>query len=164
MTLDEFNDTFEGCRDQLIELGYKQIRTNNYELEFNTRAKKRLGRCSKLPNGSYKIALNSAYAKLNPDKAKETIMHELIHSIDGCMNHKDKWQRIAGQVNRKYGYTISRCTDAGNEYREQTYERTYKVKCSGCGRETSRERMSKLIQHPEKFRCGICGSSLERIQ
>ncbi len=163
MTVKELNETFKMCKDQLAAIGFSQVYTNNYRLEFNSRAKNRLGRCRKLPDGGFLISLNSVYANLNPEKAKETIMHELIHSIDGCFDHKNKWQNIVSLVNRKYGYTISRCVDAGNDYREQAYERNYKVKCLGCGHETSRERISKLIKHPEAYKCGICGGKLERI-
>lgn len=164
MTLVELNNSFEICKDQLAAIGFKQVYINKYKVEFNTRAKRRLGRCSKVPDGSYLITINNTYADLNPKKAKETIMHELIHSLDGCLDHGDKWKKVVNMVNRKYGYSISRCTDAGNDYKEQAFERTYMVKCAACGRETSRERISKVIQHPELYKCGLCGGKLERIK
>ena len=39
----------------------------------------------------------------------------------------------------------------------------YMVRCVRCGREFCREKQSKLIQHPEFYRCG-CGGKIERVR
>ena len=36
----------------------------------------------------------------------ETILHELLHTLPGCMNHGSKWRKYAAIVNRRLGYNI----------------------------------------------------------
>lgn len=100
--------------------------------------------------------------------AKNTIMHELLHTVKGCYGHKGKWKDLALTVNRLLPqYTIKRTTSAeekGLESIRKKRTNRYAVKCEHCGKEFCREKMSKLIQHPEKFRCGICGNSLIRVR
>ena len=100
--------------------------------------------------------------------AKNTILHELLHTVKGCKGHKGQWKELAAKVNRRLPqYTIKRTTSE----EEKGFERTvrvrtnrYTVKCSKCGREYHREKESKVIQHPEKYRCGACNSPLVRVK
>lgn len=164
MLMNELNGIFSECKDQLANIGYNEVLNNQYQLLFNSKLKHTLGNCRRVSAENYIITINSIYSDLNPEGAKETVMHELIHSINGCMDHKEKWKAIACKVNWKYGYQIQRITDAGNEYREQVYNKTYILKCSGCGQEIYREKFTKTIQHPELYKCGCCGNSFTRIK
>ena len=60
----------------------------------------RFGFCKKTPNRDtdYAIAINKWF---EDDKAiKETIMHELIHTVYGCYNHGKKFKTYAGIINK----------------------------------------------------------------
>lgn len=37
-----------------------------------------------------------------------TIVHELLHTCEGCFNHGAKWKYYAEVMNNKYGYQITR--------------------------------------------------------
>lgn len=82
------------------------------------------------------------------------------------MNHGKKWKQLAYAVNRATGYPIKRTTSFEEKgINEDEFKNVkYIVKCTGCGSERKRTRMSKLVKHPEWYRCGQCGSKLERIK
>ena len=46
---------------------------------------------------------------------KNTIIHELLHTCVGCMNHKAKWKFYADKVNRAYGYDDIKRTSTADE-------------------------------------------------
>lgn len=165
------------CKKELDKLGI--VYGNNIRFTVNNRAKSRWGRCNKERNG-YNIEINSDLLDERNSLIglKETILHEMIHTVSGCMNHGDKWKRLADKVNRAYGYTISRVNTAEDKglceeaIRERTEARqnkinampTYRVVCQGCGYEFIRHKMSKLITDTDEFRCGLCNGKLKRVQ
>ncbi len=65
----------------------------------------------------YIITINSILADVrNPVSAlKNTIIHELIHTIPGCMNHGKYWKAYAKLANRKLGYHITVSSTASEE-------------------------------------------------
>jgi predicted SprT family Zn-dependent metalloprotease len=149
--------------EKLAKLGYDEVLHYNYVLKFNMRAKGRYGRCSKLGKDEFEIQLNYEYAQVATLKdVIETVIHEVMHSIDGCMNHGRKWKYIAYLVRNKYGHNIER-TGKCEEYRalkNETIDYKYMVKCNRCGVESKYQKKSKLINHPEKYRCGNCRGTL----
>ena len=74
---------------------------------------------------------------------------------------------LAAQVNRLLPqYTIKRTATAeekGIEAAPRVRESRYMLRCVRCGREFRRERQSRIIQHPERYRC-TCGGTLERVR
>lgn len=125
----------------------------------NSRAKNRWGQ-TQLINGGFVIEINTELLQdsVSDLATKNTIIHEILHTVDGCMNHGDKWQWCAARMN-KYGYNIKRTTSAAEKGIEQTYK--YVVKCQGCGATAKYNRAGKVIQHPENYRCGKCGGELK---
>ena len=107
------------CMAQLDEIGIEYAQSIRWEV--NTRAKKRWGLCEKHPNGVYTISIS--YRLLADDVADDgainTIIHELLHTCKGCMNHGENWKREANKVNRAYGYNIKRCSSAEEKGVEQ---------------------------------------------
>ena len=59
------------------------------------------------------------------------MMHELIHSITGCMNHGPNFQYVVNLVNSKFGYDvhITSYYDSYNTYLNNTKNYKYKIKC-----------------------------------
>ena len=146
----------------------------------NNRAKKRWGRCESHGN-QYSIEINSLLLdeRNSEDGLKNTIIHELLHTIKGCMNHGTKWKNYADKVNRTYHYDISRCNsyqDKGicEEIIEKVKRETeiknaakpiYGVRCEKCGHEYIRHKLSKIITNPEDYRCGMpnCNGHIVRF-
>lgn len=156
------------CMSELDEIGIEY--GNIVEFKVNTRAKKRWGQAKSIPGG-YSINISSVLLDERNDVEglKNTIIHEILHTCKGCQNHGENWKRLAAKVNRAYGYNIKRCSSADEkgvleETRPPKPVRTtntnYVVKCDKCGHVYTRTKMSKLIQHPENYRCGCCHGTL----
>ena len=159
----------EICKEELFNIGIEY--GNIIEIKANSRARKRWGQCKGIPGG-YSININVALLDERNDEQglKETIIHELLHSCKGCMNHGENWKRLADKVNRYYGYHIKRCSSSDekgvlSETRQPVRipEYRYAVQCSCCGAIIKRQKISKVISHPSYFRCGRCNGNLVRI-
>ena len=159
------------CRADLLSLGYKPC--ENVEWSVNNRAKKRWGQCRYTSKTS--CAISISYRLLQDDvddqAAKNTILHELIHTIRDrngkpASKHTGLWKQIAEDVNiRLPQYTIKRTASSAEKGIEpaKLQQVNYIVRCEHCGKEYHRERMSKVVSHPEKYKCGNCGFKLVRI-
>ncbi len=151
-----------------INIQYRQV----IRWVVNTRAKRRWGLCKSRGNGMFEISISSRLLQddLDDNVAKDTIIHELLHTVKGCVGHQYQWQMLAAKVNARYPqYTIKRTTSFAEkgiketDYKPRQYTVQYRFKCLGCGRIYERKKASKLVQHPEKYRCGRCGSRLKEI-
>lgn len=134
------------------------------DVVINTRAKKRWGRCSKKPYG-FVIEVNQQLLddKITDVSTKTTIIHEIIHTCPGCMNHGEKWKKWADVMNKKYGYNITRTTSAEDKGIERTIEDyKYTITCAKCGCTSYYMRKSRVVEHitsgGKRCRCGACGS------
>ncbi len=154
---------FNRCLDKVTALGITP--GNITKVEINTRAKKRWGLCTRKPSGIYIISISDRALKdsVPDDKTEEIIIHEILHSCFGGLNHGKEWQRLAKIVNNAYGYNISRLVNAA-DYNEKPYKKLpakYIITCTGCGVSTTRCKESKLIQQINKYHCKYCGSKLK---
>ena len=68
-------------------------------------------------------------------------------------------------MNCAYGYAIARTDSPERLGVENKRVVRYLVRCGGCGAEIPRARRSRLVEHPEEFRCAKCGGTLtvERV-
>ena len=127
---------------------------------------KELGRCTRT-GSNFEIRI-SKYIINNPEEdLMPIIVHEVLHSVAGCMNHGVQWKKVADIMNKAKGYDISRLTSisAANLTTEhQAVLTRYVVVCVDCGNKLYRQRKSKLINYPELYTCGVCGGELERIR
>lgn len=121
-----------------------------------------LGKCKK-EKGHFYIYL-SRYATENEKLIRNTLAHELVHTILGCMNHGQNFHRYGNMVQEKLGISIS--TRASEEDVHQSgvakvriEKAEYKIKCEKCGKIIYRQKRSKLVIHLEKYRCS-CGGKL----
>lgn len=159
------------CMLEIDNIGVKY--GNIVEFKVNTRAKKRWGQCKTTPFG-YIIEINPVLLdERNVEQGlKETIIHELLHTCSGCYNHGKTWNRLAEKVNKAYGYNIKRCSsieEKGVQKETLPVETERKVKyivtCDKCSNVCARrERESKVIKHPEHYRCSRCGGKLNVIK
>lgn len=161
------------CIENLNAIGIYPNKVESFTV--NTRAKKRWGQTQR-KDGKYYININIELLneKSNENGLIETIYHELLHCVDGCMNHGSKWQDLAELVSDCYNVDITRCSndekklgvEYANELRiaRQQSKKEFKIKCCKCGKITSRlcYRKPKWYSQIERYNC-VCGGELIRL-
>ena len=129
--------------------------------------------CNRVYQGvryAYRISISVYHLESSERAIRNTLIHELLHTCPGCLNHGPKWKKYASIVKRELGYNIARCggdkekdsllAQARREKR-QGYQNQYLLVCTTCGAEFRRVRKSNLVLHPENYRCK-CGGKIER--
>ena len=154
------------CQIDLLSVNIHIGKVRNWSV--NTRAKARWGLCTRVSKGLFDIQVSAALLRddLDDKAAKDTIVHELLHTIPGCFKHTGKWKRYADTVNFLLPqYSIK----ARSSYEDKGLEDTrpepvyrYILKCQDCGTEIKRQKKSIAVEHPERYRCK-CGGRLRRI-
>jgi len=136
------------------------IETGNVEnIKVNDRATKRMGLCKKFGNGF--IIEISKFILSDNIKLTNVIYHELLHTVEGCFNHGNKWKMLANKVNRHYNTNINRTETINQEMKQEIIKKAkYKVTCQGCGLQFLRQKKSKLITNSNGYLCGKCGGKL----
>ena len=103
-----------------------------------------------------------------PEKfLKETIIHEMIHTCDGCGDHGYKFNRYASQINVMLGYNIG-VTASAEETKviNNLYEpkkRIYSIECPVCKGRINYKIKCKAYKHPERYICRKCKATLRRV-
>lgn len=161
-----FQNLYLECMQELRDIGIEHGCVSKWEI--NTRAKKRWGQCESLGHGYYSINISVRLLADEVDDiaTKTTILHELLHTCDGCMNHGKEWLRLANKVNRAYGYNIKRTTsweEKGIDKPDEIKPK-YAIACPCCGTTWNYIRMTKAVQFPNLYRCGKCGVDLVRVK
>ena len=162
-TLSDVYKLAEEYEEMCERIGIDVGEISNYKI--NSRAKKRWGQCSKNPNGTFTIEISNLLLQDDvKDMALEnTLMHEILHTVDGCFNHGAKWKMCADMVNNAYGFNVKRCTSSQEKgiviERPATH---YVLRCKKCGYKWNYSRMSKTVKHPENYKHNDCGGTLER--
>lgn len=154
------------CMEELDNIGIEYGTVK--EFTVNTRAKSRWGQCCKRDSVYYINISSRLLDDYVSDKAtKTTIIHELLHTCKGCMNHGREWQKLADLVNDCYMYNVKRCTsdeEKGIKHIEKEIEYKYIFKCQGCGQIIKRTKMSKFVKYYDLYSCGICKNKFETIK
>ena len=85
------------------------------------------------------------------DEIEETIRHEAIHIWQyqniGKADHGPTFERWAKR------FDVTKYAD------KPAQDFNYVIECANCGVIGGRTRRSKIIKHPEKYRCSGCGES-----
>lgn len=157
----------EECQRDLSSVGIRCGKVRNWTI--NSRAKARWGLCTKVAKGIYDIQISSVLLQDDVDDTavKNTIAHELLHTVPGCFNHTGKWKQHAALVNRLLPqYHIKARTSfeekgIADNRPEPLYR--YMLKCQQCGAIIKRQKKSPITEHPEHYRCK-CGGRIIRIQ
>lgn len=157
------------CMYELETLGIKFGKIVNFEVNY--RAKSRWGQCCKKRDGYYINISNRLLQDDVEDKAlKDTIIHEILHTCEGCMNHGTTWKKHADKVNKAYGYNIKRCTSAKEKgfdmedlKAEKERNAKHKFVCEKCGQTILRQRESNFTKNYENYTCGRCGGKFEKL-
>ena len=161
----DLNAIYHECLADVHNLGILTGKINSVTVD--TRAKKRWGLTRKNPDGTFDININVSllYDTTDDWATKNTVAHEILHTVKGCFDHKALWQEYANRMNAAYGYNIKRCTSFAEKGLEpvgriRNEEYKYTLTCTCCGGKHYYKRLSKAVQHPEWFRCGRCNGKL----
>lgn len=186
---EELERLFTECKNELLSIGI-DISNKEYgtiSIKIAKRNNKRYGCCKQEnPDKRYKVVrkvgrrryvqyerfenhtieISKWVMELDDKIIKNTIMHELIHCMPFCNNHGDMFKKYAKFINNNLGYDISRLgnrkedSEKSNvEYHEKEYK--YTIKCTSCGKEFHRNRLSKDFFR--KYRC-LCNGKLLLVE
>lgn len=120
----------------------------------------RLGRCCTIELQPFLLDSRTPLVVL-----KQVIIHEILHSCDGCHNHGLLWKSYADRINARYGYHIARlvnaeerklCNDAGTFQPEERFR--YVMECGNCHVRSYKSRICNFVRYPEGYICKKCGS------
>ena len=167
------------ARLRLVELGFRELNSKKILIEWNTRAKNRLGQCSpkRLSDGQqyYVLSFNKKYFEIGDDvNVQGTIVHEVAHCVANGLSHEHSsgWYKAIIKYNATYGTNIQRCSfDANyNNYLKQQLmdNGKYKIYCDYCKKVVKiYQRECSVVQgirhDPSNWRCGCCNKNTLRI-
>lgn len=161
------NDLYTVCMEEVKAVGI--VPGKIVSVTVNTRAKKRWGQCKRMKNGTYSINISSSLMQDNVkiEAVKNTMAHEILHTVRGCMNHGPAWQAVADRMNKAYPdiYNIKRTTspeEKGLESVGRVRNEEYKcmLVCQKCGSKYYYKRESKAVKNYQNYRCGSCHGKL----
>jgi predicted metal-dependent hydrolase len=134
----------------------KNIREN---IEINKRLKRTLAECV-IDDDEYVIYINGHILDSEDYVLEEILLHELIHTIDGCFSHNDKFKQYGDKLNKKYGYHIARLHSIDNIiYSGFDDSGLYTLVCPYC------KRTHVMFRKPSANRlyyCTVCDVEMER--
>ena len=148
-----YKECIKECDDTGIEYG------NIVSIKENSRYTRKWGYCS-FKNNEYSIQISSRLLKddVSDEAAKNTIMHEILHTVKGCLNHGPQWKAQAAIINNKYNfYNIKRTTSNEEKcIKETNDDYKYVFKCKNCNSIVRRQRDSRFVKYYKSYRCGKC--------
>ena len=131
-----------------------------------THAKSYWANIRTVANHSYLIHISSIFNQITSDELFDKrllscLLHELIHTMPGCMNHGSTFKKMASKINAEvpeYSITTSTCSrDYGIQ--EEPIKYKYIIRCKYCGKETKYQRKSFYTQHLDQLVCINCDKS-----
>lgn len=164
----EIMDEINECRELLYAIGFKEAANNTYDVRINHKPSHSLGRCSNWRGTNhYIISINKNHIKYSPaEHVHATIMHEVLHTMDGCMNHGPKWKRAGEKVNKVYQYspiTTTTNTTTFDDYNKNTYK--YIITCCNCGSKSRYMRKTRTVTACLSNRASCsCGSRQFKVE
>lgn len=126
---------------------------------INTRRRTILGTCEKQKDGRFKIVISSIAVEAGEKEIRNVIAHEVLHTCKGCGNHGELWKNYAKRLGNIIGQEIKRTGEPENA-RAIRENAPYVLVCERCGRQFHRFKRSKLVMHPERYKC-TCGGKIK---
>ena len=137
-TIKDIKDEIKEDLNILASLGVESLATKEIEVCINSRFTRTLGLCKDKGNNYFAIKINESFLRnADPKSVHDTIMHEVIHTCEGCFNHGPEWHRVGKLVSDKFGFTITR-TYTDLAYRQfmrnkKSTKIRYQIGCPNCG-------------------------------
>lgn len=160
---------FTDVKNDIKKIGIPVSENINPNIKLS-KAKRRWGSC-KISNikGDYKYHISiSEICFKEPNHIefiKNTIAHELIHTICGCFNH-GKIFKYYSNILENAGYKVKTATKSSlvKSDEEKIQEAKHILKCTVCGEMYYRFRFPKEKDYIRRIRCGKCSGKLEKIK
>ena len=173
---DKINNTYVAVKSAAQKL-YPQYFTDCEYYFFINSSKKCLGKCvydyrkETLKNKESArcktiVILLSRFVPVGD--VLRVLIHEFAHAVSPLDNHSGEWKIKAESIGAVFGEKgfNTRCKNDEqarfNDSTGKTQNFKYAVVCQKCGRVAKREKLCKLITHPEKYRCAYCGGKFKR--
>lgn len=165
----------ELARMNLIHLGFTELTETKIVVEWNTRAKNRLGQCC--PKRSidgkryFLLNFNKRYFEIGDDSnVQGTIIHEVAHCVNNGLSHEHSsgWYKAITKYNTVCGTNIQRCCYDPNYHKylnqQAKLSSNYKIYCDCCKKVVKTyQRNCNTVQgirsNPSGWRCGGCGKT-----
>ena len=97
---------------------------------------------------------------------RNTILHELCHTVEDGFGHKKGWRSAANRIETEFDIHLTVTNTADSLYvfdADPDSAPKYIFRCCGCGQVIKRNRQSKFVKHYQNYRCGCCGGQFEKI-
>lgn len=130
-----------------------------------TRATQTFGNCQKNEK-DFTISLSKYFIDNDSHEVMETLLHEVLHTINGCMNHGAQWKAAASLVNEAFSYNITRLSSHEMVLLKDNTSaphNKYAIVCESCGATEYRQRKCKIVTSPKTFSCP-CGGKLVVVE
>lgn len=164
-TQEEVQDIFEDMlwqfEDFEYDLEYRRADINPKLGWLGKNNRKTLGMCH-WDGYEYDIKLNPNMLNFEQDgirTIKNTLAHELCHTLPGCMNHGKEFHAKAKLINQLMGYIIDTKADIDSSeyFRKYLPDANYKTVCDNCGYTTPRPHLCNEVKNPGTYICRKCG-------
>ena len=160
-TEEEIYELFATASIIVSKLNVEPLYPIDAELKY-TKSVRKLGLCAvNHTRQTTSIYLTDSCLLLDDDMILNTLIHELLHSLPNCQDHKFSWKTYAKQIQKMTGINISRLANVEDLTSKINYK--YIVKCRACGAEWGYARMTKIVKNPSEYRCR-CKGEIERIR
>ena len=130
------------------------VKFDSFEYEFDYWGRKRISKVKKATITIFK------HEHRNEKGIKETIIHELIHTLKGCQNHKSEFKWHCEIIRSHLGYS---CLSGQHEDTQSNdYLENYKhfLVCTHCNKIVGKGiKFTQPYQHPETRICCTCRKS-----
>ena len=151
---DMIQDIFKDCIKKISESKTKYpLNIDNIKLTvgYFTKPRNSLGLCRHWMQGCNLILLNELLLDIvekNPEVIQSVLMHELIHTFEGCHNHRHLFQMYALRMSKEFHMQIqTHASKNDSEFftKELAKKAPYIVVCMSCGKQITFARKSKLV-------------------
>lgn len=121
------------------------------------------GMCKLNKDGEFTITVSDKLLQDNIDDfpLENTIVHELLHTINMKDGHGEEWSTWASWVNHKLKYKVyeyANYSKYGVHLNNREYK--YQVYCPCCNTAQKYKTKGKVIKNIENYICSDCGSHL----
>lgn len=134
----------------------------------NSKALTRLGMCTRKDAHNFEIEISTRLLEdgIGQKMLMNTMLHELLHTCEGCFNHGKRWKCYAARLNA-IGYDVQTyITEEEERLTKKDSDYRYKVTCEGCGAEWKYMRRGDTVRalqrDPHSCTCG-CGCKNFRL-
>ena len=166
---DRFNGMLTKAESMLKEIGVPISQSICPNIVF-IRTYSWYGQCcskaSKYNNTDYDFVIRiSTYTLQNTEKSlMNTMLHELIHTIEGTKGHDLTWKKWAQFAGEKLGYDIKRNNgdkttadrESMNSHIHRRFLRDIIIQCESCDYRWYRHRKTKMIKNINRYNCPFC--------